>query len=338
MQTTYIGYRGVARNLLRGRDKNEGFWGPSESRDGVDRTIDWTMWYIATSPHKSALFRVHFCYNRDVTWRFVVCTEATLSTRLPFRWRRSTYTSRSRCEFGRPYFQVCRSFILSNKLSNVGFRKRNYGPCLNRLSCVVCDDFMCMSTRQTIHAVRLAQQLHAFGCKQHVVGSTHTAGHILDLVFSSLRMQVAYRRLWRVCRRHDIGSRAREIHACTAAQYVDRMARRRLSSVQGRVRRWFHRVKTVSWFEWAGGLVRRWPGSTLRPTDDAAAWQTLSVGYEFVVGVSRRRRGFDADVLQVRTTTHQSRRKTFQAHIFWWWQTRLIWTDESVDCAVQGEV
>ena len=50
---------------------------------------------------------------------------------------------------------------------------------------VVCGDFnIHVDKSDDVHTVRLLQLLQTFGCVQHVAESTHTAGHILDLVIT----------------------------------------------------------------------------------------------------------------------------------------------------------
>ena len=96
---------------------------------------------------------------------------------------------------------------------------------------VVCGDFnVHVDQADNPHAVRLAQLLHAFGCTQHVVGPTHTAGHTLDLVITKADTDVCD-----VCVGGMISDHAlvkftlRSRKSGKDAQYVDRRAWRRLS-------------------------------------------------------------------------------------------------------------
>jgi len=50
---------------------------------------------------------------------------------------------------------------------------------------VVCDDFnIHVDNTDDIYAVRLSELLQSFGCVQHVVKPTHSAGHRLELVIT----------------------------------------------------------------------------------------------------------------------------------------------------------
>lgn len=120
----------------------------------------------------------------------------------------------------------------------------------------------------TAPGIRLHPARHlAHPYRRSYVGSRHCAS--------------GYRRLIAVCRRHDIGSRTREIHSpCTEVCYSCSVRRLHgvATAVQGGVRCRSHRVKTVLWFERTGRHVRRRLRSTVQPADDGAARQALSTG------------------------------------------------------------
>jgi len=96
---------------------------------------------------------------------------------------------------------------------------------------VVCGDFnIHVDQPDVTHAIHLADLLSSFGCTQHVNEPTHTAGHILDLVISTMTTRIKDVRIGDTLSDHALVCFTLQLNKpAPATEYVTCRAWRRLS-------------------------------------------------------------------------------------------------------------